>query len=291
MPETTARTQFTVEELAVATGLPTSTIRMYQTKGLLHAPRRHGRSARYDGSHLDRLRLVQRLQTRGFSLPAIAELLAAHASGASVSTVLGLEGTSESEEWVPVTMRDLTALVPARDLRPGLVRRAGELGLLRWRKGRPYARRWALDSGRRLAELAVPRPDVLDQFARLRSATDDMAEDFVTVFEEHVWPRIAEDATRTDALEEVRALIVQLTETAEITVLGALRESIRSAAETFADRHGLLPADGTPAPWAAQGMSVLEGAEPDFDEVIDPQTLNQYLDDADEHSSERQDAR
>ncbi|MBY8853276.1 helix-turn-helix domain-containing protein, partial [Saccharothrix sp. MB29] len=32
----------TVDELAVGVGLPGSTIRMYQTKGVLHPPRRQG---------------------------------------------------------------------------------------------------------------------------------------------------------------------------------------------------------------------------------------------------------
>ncbi|WP_280266763.1 MerR family DNA-binding transcriptional regulator, partial [Nocardia wallacei] len=38
--------EFTVESLAARAGVPTSTVRMYQTKGLLHAPRRGGGGGR-----------------------------------------------------------------------------------------------------------------------------------------------------------------------------------------------------------------------------------------------------
>ena len=44
--------QLTVDELAVRVGLPGSTIRMYQTKGVLHAPRWLGGVAYYYASHL-----------------------------------------------------------------------------------------------------------------------------------------------------------------------------------------------------------------------------------------------
>src|SRR5262245_62731832 len=98
--------------------LPTSTIRMYQTKSLLNAPRRFGRVAKYDQSHLQRLGLVQRLQDRGFSLPAIVELIDARAKGATVADVLGLGGGPD--DWVPVRVSQMRAIISVRDLRPRL---------------------------------------------------------------------------------------------------------------------------------------------------------------------------
>ncbi|MEU4739819.1 MerR family transcriptional regulator, partial [Actinosynnema sp. NPDC023658] len=94
--------QLTVDELAVRVGLPGSTIRMYQTKGVLHPPRRQGRVAFYDASHLERLTLVQRLQSRGFSLPAIAELVKARERGASVAAVLGVGDEEGPDDWVRI---------------------------------------------------------------------------------------------------------------------------------------------------------------------------------------------
>ena len=237
----------TIDELAVRSGLPSSTIRMYQTKGLLHAPRRVGRVARYDQSHLQRLALVQRLQDRGFSLPAIAELIDARAQGATVADVLGLTGGPD--DWVPVHVSQMRSLVSVRDLRPRLLRRVTQLGLLTWRKGRPYTRRWALESGLRLCALAVPPAEVVDEYERLRKATDQIAANFVALFERRLWPRIGADAAAPDQLGVVRAMLEELAGVAEGVVVAALRESIRDAAEEFARRHELLPADGDEPGW------------------------------------------
>ena len=51
----------TVDELAQRTGVPSSTIRMYQTRGLLPKPRRDGRVGRYGPAHLARLELIGQL--------------------------------------------------------------------------------------------------------------------------------------------------------------------------------------------------------------------------------------
>lgn len=275
-----ANDELTVEQLALEVGLPTTTIRMYQTKGVLHPPRRRGRSARYDHSHVERLHLVQRLQARGFSLPAIADLVAAHETGNSVADVLGLGGRSaEADEWVPVTVRDLRAIVPARDLRLGLLRRSAALGLVRWRRGRPYTRRWALQSGQRMADLAIPRSEVLDQYAKVRSVTDALAQDFVETFQRHVWSQVTSDVDRPDTLESLRQSLTLLTETAELTLLGALRDSLRAAAEEFARSQALMPI-GTP-PFAG------ETAEDESLEDPDDETIAQFVAEADAHEETR----
>jgi DNA-binding transcriptional MerR regulator len=66
---------YTVDELARAADTMTTTVRMYQNKGVLHAPAKKGRVGIYDDSHLDRIRLITELQRRGHSLAGIADLL------------------------------------------------------------------------------------------------------------------------------------------------------------------------------------------------------------------------
>ncbi|MFS8102969.1 MerR family transcriptional regulator [Lentzea alba] len=249
MPES-----LTVDELAARIGLPSSTIRMYQTKGVLHAPRRQGRVAYYDASHVERLTLVQRLQQRGFSLPAIAELITAREKGESVAAVLGMGETEGPDDWVRIKVRDIKHLIPMGDVQPRLLLRAMRLGLVRWKYGWPHARRWALEAGGRLAGLRVPSDDVMDSFTRLRTATDAIASDFVRLFEREFWPELARKAGDDNQLENVRALLVELTYTAETAVVGTLRESIRDAAEEFASRHGLLPSDEFQPAWAEQPL-------------------------------------
>jgi DNA-binding transcriptional MerR regulator len=66
---------YTVDELAGRTGVPSRTIRFYQTQGVLGSPRRRGRIALYGEDHVERLRLVALLQGRGLRLSAIRDLM------------------------------------------------------------------------------------------------------------------------------------------------------------------------------------------------------------------------
>src|SRR5690242_3751536 len=95
----------TIEELSSRSGVTTRNIRAYQSRGLLPAPvsRPGQRSAFYTAEHLARLRLVNRLQERGFSLAGIADLLQAWGGGQSLEQVLGIESAiaeSEAEESI-----------------------------------------------------------------------------------------------------------------------------------------------------------------------------------------------
>ncbi|NOX32043.1 MAG: isochorismate synthase [Actinobacteria bacterium] len=65
-----------VEDVASKAGLSVDTVRYYRKLGVLHAPRRDGRTAMYDSSHLDRLAEIRRLSSDGFSLAQIRRLIA-----------------------------------------------------------------------------------------------------------------------------------------------------------------------------------------------------------------------
>lgn len=91
--------EMTIDELARAGGVVVSTVRLYQNRGLLPSPTKRGRVGYYDTIHLGRLRLIARLQDRGFSLAAIKELLDGMDSGESLRAVLGL-GDAPST-WTP----------------------------------------------------------------------------------------------------------------------------------------------------------------------------------------------
>jgi DNA-binding transcriptional MerR regulator len=68
--------EYRVEELAAAAGVRIDTIRFYQAKGLLSAPRRVKRAAIYSEEHLATLRRIRRYQSQGLSLTVIKRLLA-----------------------------------------------------------------------------------------------------------------------------------------------------------------------------------------------------------------------
>ncbi len=67
--------EYTIDQLAARTGVPSRTIRFYQAKGVLEPPKRRGRVAFYDNTHESRLKVVSELQDRGLRLRAIRELI------------------------------------------------------------------------------------------------------------------------------------------------------------------------------------------------------------------------
>src|SRR5438093_2124741 len=103
----------TIEDLSARTGVTTRNIRAYQSRGLLPSPLSHpgARAAFYTAEHLARLRLVSRLQERGFSLAGIADLLAAWTDGKNLDQVLGIESALAQADEEP------SRVVPEAELR------------------------------------------------------------------------------------------------------------------------------------------------------------------------------
>jgi DNA-binding transcriptional MerR regulator len=67
--------EYKLDELAELSGFPGRTIRLYITEGLLPGPLRVGPRAAYGAAHLERLRLIRRLQSEGLTLSAIRRRL------------------------------------------------------------------------------------------------------------------------------------------------------------------------------------------------------------------------
>lgn len=79
----------TIGQLATAVAVNIQTLRYYERRGLLSAPRRTPSGYRqYDAEHLRRVRFIKRAQVLGFSLREIQELLALRVrDGARCATV------------------------------------------------------------------------------------------------------------------------------------------------------------------------------------------------------------
>jgi DNA-binding transcriptional MerR regulator len=73
--------EWTLRELAAATGVPVRTIRFYISRGLVDPPLRGGRGAAYGEAHRARLRTIREMQAKGMMLAEIAHSLAAAPSG------------------------------------------------------------------------------------------------------------------------------------------------------------------------------------------------------------------
>jgi DNA-binding transcriptional MerR regulator len=111
--------EFRVDELAREAGVSVEVLRAYQSKGLVPPPRHSGRVALYGQAHLDRLKLIRDLKTRGHSLRAIASMLengaaeprqpAAEAVLAAENETLTLVELAERTRVPPAMLRSLEA--------------------------------------------------------------------------------------------------------------------------------------------------------------------------------------
>ena len=93
--------EYDVSELAAAAGISVDTLRFYQSGGLLPPPARSGRRAVYAAEHLERLRLIRSMASKGLSLRAIRLLLDREAGPASSDTALlaALEEETDGPAW------------------------------------------------------------------------------------------------------------------------------------------------------------------------------------------------
>ncbi len=201
-----------VEQLSQKAGVSVDTIRYYQSKGLLDPPRREGRVAWYDTSHLDRLGRVRTLQQQGFSLAAIARLVSGELDAADEALLGELSGDTEPESF---TLEELAvrtgvplALLKAVEAEGLLIpRRIG--GHERYTEDDVEACR----AGLMLLEWGIPLSVLLEEARSHRQATDSLARVAVELFSEYVRAplREGEEGDVTTLLEAYSALLPAVT--------------------------------------------------------------------------------
>jgi len=203
----------TVEEVAAQTGVTVRTVRYYQSQGLLPAPDRVGREARYGDAHLERLRLIARLQDQGLRLTAIAELVR---QGDAAADWLGLTESltrpwsdDRPALWSEDELADRLASAPAIDVedlvRTGVVERRSDTNPIVYLVPSPGM----FDIALQLSHLGLD----LDVAAHLRALLQErlraLAIDLVAEFTEEVSLTLLADAGPADLvrlLEQLRPL-------------------------------------------------------------------------------------
>src|SRR5690242_9215998 len=121
----------TIDDLARRVQLPVRTIREYHTMRLLPPPERQGRLGLYHDRHVQRLRLITRLQRRGYSLAGIRDLLAAWESGTDLVTLLGVDESQAALDETPLWLTRAELLQRLPSLEEATLARAGQIGLVR----------------------------------------------------------------------------------------------------------------------------------------------------------------
>jgi DNA-binding transcriptional MerR regulator len=224
--------EYRLDELARQAEVASTTVRLYQSKGLLAPPRLEGRTGWYDDSHLSRLRLIARLQDEGHSLAGIADLLEQWERGRSLDSVIGVEAELDAllgeVHAIVVDPADLLARFPDGSMTPDLMQRAAALGLVDpTDDGRVrVADQRFLEAGSTLAELGIPTDVILDEWESLVAHTDDIAERFVTIFESQLAPENWQEGLDTDHARELATALARLQATARQVLVAALDASV-----------------------------------------------------------------
>ncbi|GAA0909201.1 MerR family transcriptional regulator [Virgisporangium aurantiacum] len=234
----------TIEELAQRAATKTSTIRLYQSRGLLPPPHITGRVGFYSPAHLTRLRVITRLQDRGYSLNAIKELLDGWSRGASLTDLLGLEhelaagGSSPGTGPAELTPEDFAALFPNGEVDLDIAQRSVALGLVTFDEeaGTVHVPSQAfLTVGRELARRGVPPSVALDEYENLAADARRIADRFVALFERHV---VDTDKVFDPAeLATLTAEIKQFRELAAVAVRDLVATALDEAAAEAVARH------------------------------------------------------
>ncbi|MCX6519566.1 MAG: MerR family transcriptional regulator [Actinobacteria bacterium] len=220
--------KYTVDELARAAKTMTTTVRMYQNKGLLHPPVRQGRIGIYDESHLARIRLIAELQRRGHSLAGIAELIDSHERGEPLTDLLGLSALRRPTP-VRIPLVELIERLGGVALSPDDMVRAAKAGLVEVDGSEVViSDRRFLEIGSALVELGVPPTAVLDEWESLSEVMAGVSSRFVGLFEAHLLPHLD-----SASLAEVGSTVDKLAGLARDVTVTALERALRRDAERF----------------------------------------------------------
>jgi DNA-binding transcriptional MerR regulator len=234
--------QMTIEELARQAGTATTTVRMYQSKGLLPPPERRGRIGYYGPGHLARLRLIAQLQDQGFSLAGIKRLTETWESGRGLDDLLGLE-TQVASAWAPETPTRLTLaafreLFAGQMIDPAIIQRAIRMGLVGFDGAAVTVKSpKLLDIGLELVRAGIPVKEMMDELEALQATADTVAARFTAVFERHMWEPFVAAGLPADQIRPLTESLQRLNTLAEAVVDAVLRDALRRKATDFLARQ------------------------------------------------------
>jgi DNA-binding transcriptional MerR regulator len=192
--------EYRIEQLARASGMAVDTIRFYQGKGLLDAPRREGRVTWYAEAHLERLRRIRDLQQRGFTLTVIRRFLDGELEPSDESLVAAVTRPAS-----PQTLT-LDELAERSGVAAPLLKSLESAGLLVPIEGGdeplyPAEDLEAIAAGMQLIAAGVPIGDLIELGREYATATDRVARGAVELFDHHVRERIQAEGGETEAAE------------------------------------------------------------------------------------------
>jgi DNA-binding transcriptional MerR regulator len=243
-----------IDELATEAGTTSRNVRAYQARGLLPAPELVGRTGFYNEEHLHRLRLIDELQQRGFSLEAIRQTLDIWSTGGDLGELLGfqhlLSAPLTDEQPVTFTMEQIGERFPEVVDRPDLMQRALELGLMEVDEHGDLVAPspMIIEAGTELVRLGISMEVVFDLVAAIREDVGDIARRFLELVSDHLLAPVVEQ--RDDALStaELVGSLQRLRPIAIEVVRPFLAQALAAEIDRTVRSHGdQLDPDGSAA--------------------------------------------
>jgi DNA-binding transcriptional MerR regulator len=202
---------YRVEEIAARAGLRVDTIRFYQFRGLLPRPRREGRAAFYDDTHLERLRRIRELVDQGFTLAQIKRLLERQDEAPDRPLLEALV-----EEHVGERTFSRAELAAEAGIPEELIGAAEASGLVQPLQIQGQERFSAADremarAALRLLDAGFPLNELLSLAVQHASSVQEVSERAIDLFDDHLRKPAAERGDTGEVTEAFRDLLPQLT--------------------------------------------------------------------------------
>jgi DNA-binding transcriptional MerR regulator len=230
--------EYRIEQLARTAGVAVDTIRFYQGKGLLDAPRREGRVTWYGDGHLERLRRIKELQQQGFTLTVIQRFLAGELEASDEALVAAVTRPS-----APQTLT-LTQLSERSGVAAPLLLSLQQAGLLVPVEGGdeplyPADDLEAIEAGMKLIAAGVPLGALMELGKDYSAAVDRTARQAVDLFDRHVRERIQAEGGATEAAErKLLELFNELLEASGTLVRHHFQRTLLRAAREHIEKRG-----------------------------------------------------
>jgi DNA-binding transcriptional MerR regulator len=192
--------EYRIEQLARTAGVAVDTIRFYQGKGLLDAPRREGRVTWYGDTHVERLKRIKELQQQGFTLTVIQRFLSGELEPSDEALVAAVTHPS-----APQTLT-LAELAERSGVAEPLLLNLQQAGLLVPIEGGeepvyPADDLEAIAAGMKLIAAGVPIGSLMELGRDYAGAVDRTARQAVDLFDRYVRERIQAEGGETEAAE------------------------------------------------------------------------------------------
>lgn len=230
-PEMSAA-EYTIDELATLTRVPSRTIRFYQSEGALPKPTIKGRVAYYGPGHVERLAQITALQDRGLQIKAIRDVLSRAEKGEfSLQEWLGSHDKLASP-WAedrPKIMSETELGAELAGRRPGLLGELVRMGAVE-RRGDAYLVESPalLGLALRLERVGMPLHTVEGAFRILQKQLGKLAEDLATFYLKNA-DALGDDIDQ--AYDELRPVSL---EAVRVVFAREMQRTLRKANETGA---------------------------------------------------------